>query len=129
MGNKVARCVPVRQRKSFRSKRKKQQEIEDDKEKKIENSSEPQQNDEVRPEVRPSSLDEESQPKEKLIYSCLYDFTGRNKGDLSFVKGDAIEILHNSDGDWWLGKCLRTNCTGYIPSNYIEPLNSLRSFE
>ncbi len=127
MGNKATRCIPIRQRKSVKN-------AEDEKQPQPETVK--QQTNEKEGQQTPVQIDEtgesdSAQPVRPptLLYSSLYDFNARTEGDLSFRKGDEIEVLNNTDGDWWFGKCLRTNCTGYVPSNYIEPVNSLRSFE
>ncbi|XP_071965859.1 tyrosine-protein kinase Fyn-like [Antedon mediterranea] len=38
-----------------------------------------------------------------------------------------MERINNSDGDWWLARSTVTNREGYIPSNYIAPVNSIES--
>lgn len=49
---------------------------------------------------------------------ALYDFTGQEEGDLSFKKGDRIEVLKKPPGEeWWVGKIgLRQ---GILPKNYV----------
>ena len=115
MGNKLAKCMPIRQRKSIK--------VSEDKDRAPETDQ--KNEDSVLPENE--EADGLVQPP-KLIYVGLYDFSGRTEGDLSFIKGDHIQVLNNADGDWWHGKCLRTDATGYVPSNYVEPLSSLRSY-
>lgn len=138
MGNKVSRCIPVRQRK-YKSR---------DGEQTVGANNAPNDQEELGPPTNigltqdefvgtakeeretPSSpiKDEPTLPSE-LVYVSLYAFHGRTEGDLSFEKGEKIVILNNSDGEWWYGKSLKTGLTGYIPSNYIEPVNSLKSHE
>lgn len=49
---------------------------------------------------------------------ALYDFVGQEEGDLSFKKGDRIEILQKPPGEeWWVGK-LGLN-EGILPKNYV----------
>ncbi|XP_071965773.1 tyrosine-protein kinase Fyn-like [Antedon mediterranea] len=60
-----------------------------------------------------------------LSYKALYDYDARTEDDLSFRKGELMEILNNSDGDWWLARSTVTNREGYIPSNYIAPVKSI----
>ncbi|KAK0042076.1 proto-oncogene tyrosine-protein kinase LCK [Biomphalaria pfeifferi] len=58
----------------------------------------------------------------KVIVRALYDFAGVSDDDLSFKKGDKLEIEHSNitdQEDWWLARHTRTNATGYIPSNYV----------
>jgi hypothetical protein len=50
-----------------------------------------------------------------------FDFEAQNEGDLSFVTGDIITVLDNSDPDgWWLGEL--NGLQGLFPSNYTEPV-------
>lgn len=53
---------------------------------------------------------------------ALYTFKGEQQGDLTFRKGDVIEILKRSDtaDDWWTG--LNNGSTGIFPANYVELL-------
>lgn len=53
---------------------------------------------------------------------ALYTFKGEQQGDLTFRKGDVIEILKRSDtaDDWWTGH--NNGSTGIFPANYVELL-------
>ncbi|XP_061099102.1 tyrosine-protein kinase SRK2 [Conger conger] len=62
------------------------------------------------------------------IYIALYDYTARTENDLSFRAGDKLEALDKSAGEWWLAKALTgisANEQGYIPANYVAPVESL----
>ncbi|XP_070555641.1 tyrosine-protein kinase Yes-like [Ptychodera flava] len=59
------------------------------------------------------------------VYKALYDYEARIQDDLSFRKGEHLQIINNSDGDWWLAKSLTTKNEGYVPSNYIALLKSI----
>ncbi|NP_001191506.1 Src tyrosine kinase 1 [Aplysia californica] len=52
---------------------------------------------------------------------ALYNFEAINQDDLSFRKGDLMEIDETSPetDDWWLAVHLKTKNKGYIPSNYV----------
>lgn len=39
--------------------------------------------------------------------------------------GDLLQIIDNSEGDWWFAHSIRTEKEGYIPSNYISPMKSI----
>ena len=68
------------------------------------------------------------QPKPR--YVALYDYTARTDEDLSFKKGERLEVLGDHEGaDWWKARSLSSGCTGYIPSNYVAPEASLKSEE
>lgn len=51
---------------------------------------------------------------------ALYSFTGEESGDLSFKKGDIIDITAKSDSvdDWWTGSL--DGATGIFPANYVR---------
>lgn len=34
-----------------------------------------------------------------------------------------------SEGDWWDARSLTTGCSGYIPSNYVAPVDSVQAEE
>lgn len=53
------------------------------------------------------------------IVIALYNYYAKDEGDLSFLKGDRLQIIDDSDPDWWLAKHLTTNQKGYIPMNYV----------
>lgn len=62
-------------------------------------------------------------------FIALFDYDQRTDEDLSFVKGERLEILNNSDGDWWLAKSLDTLKEGYIPSNYVAESKTIQAEE
>lgn len=65
--------------------------------------------------------------QEQNIYVALYDYNARTKDDLTFAKGEKLEITNNSDGDWWEARSLVTGKSGYIPSNYVAQVSSIES--
>ncbi|XP_046355449.2 tyrosine-protein kinase SRK2-like [Haliotis rufescens] len=62
------------------------------------------------------------------LLTALYDYEARSNDDLSFRKGDQMELLDESDGDWWLAKH-ENGQEGYVPSNYVAMENTLESQE
>lgn len=49
---------------------------------------------------------------------ALYDFVGQEEGDLSFKRGDRIDILKKPPGEeWWVGKIGLKQ--GILPKNYV----------
>ncbi|KAJ8377475.1 hypothetical protein AAFF_G00259860 [Aldrovandia affinis] len=69
-------------------------------------------------------------PLEPTVYTyvALYDYTARTRDDLSFRAGDKLEALDKSAGEWWLARALTgisANKHGYIPANYVAPVESL----
>jgi fyn-related kinase len=61
------------------------------------------------------------------IFIALYDYDARTDEDLSFKKGEHLEILDDKQGDWWYATSRSTHLQGYIPSNYVAKLKSLES--
>lgn len=61
------------------------------------------------------------------IFVALYDYDARTDEDLSFRKGEHLEILNDTQGDWWLARSKATKKEGYIPSNYVAKLKSIEA--
>ena len=53
------------------------------------------------------------------IVIALYNYFANDEGDLSFRKGERLQIIDDTDPDWWLAKHLTSNQKGYIPMNYV----------
>ncbi|XP_048575728.1 growth factor receptor-bound protein 2 [Nematostella vectensis] len=51
---------------------------------------------------------------------ALFDFEAQEEGEVSFKRGDYIEVIDNSDVNWWRGKVLTTGEIGMFPSNYVK---------
>lgn len=64
------------------------------------------------PEPSPSSV--------KPLYIALYDYDARTEDDLSFQKGEILEVdPEDFSNDWWRAKSRETGKSGFIPSNYV----------
>uniref|UniRef100_A0A8C5WQB1 Tyrosine-protein kinase n=1 Tax=Laticauda laticaudata TaxID=8630 RepID=A0A8C5WQB1_LATLA len=63
------------------------------------------------------------------LFIALYDYEARTEDDLTFIKGEKFHIINNTEGDWWEARSLTTGITGYIPSNYVAPVNSIQAEE
>lgn len=61
------------------------------------------------------------------VFVALYDYDARTDEDLSFRKGEHLEIINDTQGDWWYARSKATKKEGYIPSNYVAKLKSLES--
>lgn len=48
----------------------------------------------------------------------MYDYTANNEDELSFSKGQLINVLNKEDVDWWQGEINGTS--GLFPSNYVK---------
>uniref|UniRef100_A0A8C4R367 Tyrosine-protein kinase n=2 Tax=Eptatretus burgeri TaxID=7764 RepID=A0A8C4R367_EPTBU len=64
---------------------------------------------------------------ENLVVA-LYDYDKTQPDDLSFKKGDELQLLE-SDGDWWRARCPKSGNEGYVPSNYVAKRDSLEKEE
>lgn len=49
---------------------------------------------------------------------AMYDYTANNEDELSFSKGQLINVLNKDDADWWQGEI--NGVTGLFPSNYVK---------
>uniref|UniRef100_A0A7N4V2S1 Tyrosine-protein kinase n=1 Tax=Sarcophilus harrisii TaxID=9305 RepID=A0A7N4V2S1_SARHA len=63
------------------------------------------------------------------LFVALYGYDARTADDLTFTKGEKFHILNNTEGDWWEARSLSSGRTGYIPSNYVAPVNSIQAEE
>ena len=64
-----------------------------------------------------------------MAFVGLYDFDAKEEIDLSFKKGERLQILNTMDQDWWYARSLKTNIEGYIPSNFVAPEKSYEEEE
>ncbi|XP_005394976.1 PREDICTED: tyrosine-protein kinase Fgr [Chinchilla lanigera] len=63
------------------------------------------------------------------LFIALYDYEARTEDDLTFTKGEKFHILNNTEGDWWEARSLSSGQTGYVPSNYVAPVDSIQAEE
>ena len=47
---------------------------------------------------------------------ALIDWKARKVGELTFMKGDQLEILNNIEEFWWLARHKETGLEGFIPT-------------
>uniref|UniRef100_A0AAY4BJ07 Tyrosine-protein kinase n=1 Tax=Denticeps clupeoides TaxID=299321 RepID=A0AAY4BJ07_9TELE len=89
-----------------------------------------------RPDFEPQSLTEAARwnSKENLLagssendpnlFVALYDFVASGDNTLSITKGEKLRVLgYNHNGEWC--EAQTKNGQGWVPSNYITPVNSL----
>ena len=67
-------------------------------------------------------------PRGPILIAQL-DYDQRTSEDLSFRKGERLEITDNTDVDWWQARSLDTNKEGYIPSNYVAEHKTIQAEE
>ena len=72
-----------------------------------------------------------SLPPPPVYLKCvaLYDYDARSDDDLTFRKGETLEILNSKDGDWWLARSPVTGAEGYLPSNYVAEQRTVEAEE
>ncbi|KAK7099624.1 tyrosine-protein kinase Fyn-like isoform X1 [Littorina saxatilis] len=64
----------------------------------------------------------------KRLIRALYDYEQHMEGDLTFQKGDLMELLDDkSDTSWWLARHMEGTEEGYVPSNYVALENTIES--
>merc|ERR1719454_1840880 len=61
------------------------------------------------------------------VFVALYDYDARTDEDLSFKKGEHLEIINDTQGDWWFARSKASKQEGYIPSNYVAKLKSIEA--
>uniref|UniRef100_A0A671UUI1 Intersectin 2b n=1 Tax=Sparus aurata TaxID=8175 RepID=A0A671UUI1_SPAAU len=49
---------------------------------------------------------------------AIYDYTAANGDEMSFSKGQLINVLDKNDPDWWKGEL--NGATGLFPTNYVK---------
>lgn len=75
----------------------------------------------------PAPPEQDSQNSTAKVFVALYDYDARTDEDLSFKKGEHLEIINDTQGDWWLARSKATKQEGYIPSNYVAKLKSIEA--
>ena len=86
----------------------------------------------VHPPLPKVSLrNEPSSPKSDVkLFVALFDYDARTSEDLTFKKGDYLEVKpENTAYDWWQAKSRSTQQEGYFPSNYVAEVNTLEAEE
>ncbi|XP_019856456.1 PREDICTED: uncharacterized protein LOC100638399 [Amphimedon queenslandica] len=60
--------------------------------------------------------------KDKL-FKASYNFEGLSVYDLTLKKGEVLEVVkYHEDDEWWYMHSLHTDSKGYVPINYILPI-------
>jgi len=60
------------------------------------------------------------------LFVALYDYDARTNEELSFKKGEHLEVINVcNDTDWLFAKSKATNREGYVPSNYVAKLKPI----
>ncbi|XP_064177974.1 SH3 and cysteine-rich domain-containing protein 2-like isoform X3 [Anguilla rostrata] len=51
-------------------------------------------------------------------YVALYKFLPQEKNDLELLPGDRVQVIDDSNEDWWKGKC--GDRVGFFPANFVQ---------
>ncbi|KAF9423163.1 hypothetical protein BGZ94_008390 [Podila epigama] len=54
----------------------------------------------------------------QILVRAMYDFDSEDATNLTFKKGDVIQVLAQLESGWWAGHCQGRQ--GWFPSNYVE---------
>lgn len=65
----------------------------------------------------------------RRVVVALYNYNAREDTDVSFVKGDRMEIIDDTESDWWRVIHLETGQEGLIPWNFVAEERSVNSEE
>ncbi|CAJ0921983.1 unnamed protein product, partial [Mesorhabditis belari] len=64
-------------------------------------------------------------PSPRPAHIALFDYEARTDDDLSFRKGELLDVVDTTQGEWWFARSRSSGRTGYIPSNYVAQEKSL----
>ena len=60
-------------------------------------------------------------------YFKIIDNINIDKVFILYLQGEHLEILNDTQGDWWYARSKATKLEGYIPSNYVAKLKSIEA--
>ncbi|XP_078660922.1 uncharacterized protein LOC144905243 [Branchiostoma floridae x Branchiostoma belcheri] len=66
---------------------------------------------------------------DKHTYTVLFDYKAQMAEDLSIQKDQQLKILDYGNGQWYKAQSLDTLEVGWVPSNYLTPLDELQAHE
>ncbi|XP_059408670.1 rho guanine nucleotide exchange factor 7-like isoform X1 [Carassius carassius] len=66
------------------------------------------------------SLDMTENSAPQVLVKARFDFQQTNEDELSFNKGDIIQVTRQEEGGWWEGSL--NGKTGWFPSNYVKEI-------
>jgi len=69
------------------------------------------------------AMKESNAKRTPQLYIGQFDFATTDDNEISFKKGDVLEIM-NCEGDWWYAKAKQSGQVGYVPSNYVTEYNN-----
>ncbi|XP_050970604.1 rho guanine nucleotide exchange factor 7b isoform X1 [Labeo rohita] len=66
------------------------------------------------------SLDMSENSAPQVLVKARFNFQQTNEDELSFNKGDIIQVTRQEEGGWWEGSL--NGKTGWFPSNYVKEI-------
>ncbi|XP_072300854.1 rho guanine nucleotide exchange factor 7a isoform X1 [Eucyclogobius newberryi] len=66
------------------------------------------------------SLDMSENSGQQLLVKARFNFQQNNEDELTFNKGDIINVTRQEEGGWWEGSL--NGKTGWFPSNYVREI-------
>nr|ABG46347.1 Rho guanine exchange factor betaPix B [Danio rerio] len=66
------------------------------------------------------SLDMSENSAPQVLVKARFNFQQTNEDELSFSKGDIIQVTRQEEGGWWEGAL--NGKTGWFPSNYVKEI-------
>ena len=63
-----------------------------------------------------------STPTAETVYVARFDYQAMASYELSFSKGEQLEINNTLSGFWWQGKSSISDSKGYIPRSYVQSM-------
>lgn len=65
----------------------------------------------------------------RRVVKALCAYTARADSDISFRKGDRMEVLSDAEPDWWRVLHLTTRREGLVPVNFVAEESSVECEE
>ena len=76
-----------------------------------------------------SMSNKNSNMDKKIIVIAMFDYESRTNTDISFMKGDLMELSDNNKEEWCIALHLSHKIKGWFPSKYVAKIDSLESKE
>ncbi|KAI4892708.1 hypothetical protein NFI96_015303 [Prochilodus magdalenae] len=73
------------------------------------------------------SLDMTENSSAQLVVKARFNFQQTNEDELSFNKGDIINVTRTEEGGWWEGSL--NGRTGWFPSNYVREVKGCGKYQ
>ncbi|KAF7773388.1 hypothetical protein Agabi119p4_5555 [Agaricus bisporus var. burnettii] len=75
--------------------------------------------------VAPTPVNFQASPAVTTRARALWAWSGQDESDLSIKEGDVIEIVEETNGDWWTGRL--DGRQGVFPANFVEKIKDSAS--